>query len=78
MSTQFSKTRYFTSSHYHFMEIREARNGNPYVVLTQSTKRDGAFDQKTWVLFEDEIDGLIEKLSALRQKLASGTYRDSP
>lgn len=75
MKEAFAKRRFFTSAHHHFFEIREAANGRPYLLLDQSTRKGSNFESQKIVLFEDEIDGLVEILKEYKALIDSKQYK---
>lgn len=78
MKPVYSKRRFFTSAHHHFVEVREAKNGNPFILVDQSTKRGGKFESQKLILFEDEVLGFIEVIQNLYEELKNGSYKSNP
>jgi hypothetical protein len=74
----YAKQRYFTSAHHHFIEIREAINGNPYILIDQSTKKGEAFESQKLILFRDEVAGFISALQSALEDLETGSYKSKP
>jgi hypothetical protein len=49
------KDRYFTTSHNYFFEVKEAKNGSPYIVIDQRKKVGDQFVSAKLRIFEDEM-----------------------
>jgi hypothetical protein len=47
--------RYLTSSHSYFFEVKEAKNGSKYVIVTQRKKIGEKFVGTKMRIFEDEM-----------------------
>jgi hypothetical protein len=72
------KRRYFTASHYHFFEIRETRNGDPFILIDQRTKKGENFESQKIILFRDEIAGFLEVFQDSHQQIRSNAYTSQP
>ena len=49
------KERYFTSSHHYFFEVKEAKNGSKYIIISQRKKVGDEFVGVKIRIFEDEL-----------------------
>lgn len=73
MSNGFSKETQITSAHRHYFEIREARNGKPYLVFRQ-LRRDKPEEGQSIILFSEEIDGVVEFLVSYKKLIDEKSY----
>lgn len=74
MKLSYLKKRYFTWAHYHFLEVRVTAKGKPYLVISQSNRREGENKSQKIVLFHNEIENFIELLSEYKAALDSKSY----
>ncbi|PQJ95961.1 hypothetical protein [Chromatium okenii] len=63
----FCKDRYSTTSHHYFFELKEAKNGSKYIVISQRKKVGNEFVGTKMRIFSDEMQGFQRMLDKFVQ-----------
>ena len=63
-------TKLPTKSHTYFFDVKEAKNGNKYLTITQSRIKDGQHFRNSVIVFSDTLADFSQAFEEIKQKVA--------